>query len=141
MMVRFAWLPMFALLTAAPATYAADSPSADAQAISKIENEWVAAIKTGNKAFFEKYLSGDFTFIGADGKLSAGRAAFIDGLAKVVDASISDERVVVHGTTAVATGRFTVKDSTGVFTTLYTNVFVKGPIGWRAVALQETKAK
>jgi len=60
----------------------------------------------------------------------------------VVDAVASDERVTVHGTTGIATGKFTMKDSTGVSTsTLYTDVYAKGADGWKLVASQETATK
>ena len=84
--------------------------------------------------------SDDFSYVGADGQFSGDRAAFIGILTKA-EASISDERVTIDGTTGVATGQFTVKDSTGVFTTRYTNVFAKGNDGWKSVAVQETEAK
>lgn len=143
-MVRYVWLAMLGLLalaTAEPRTYAADAASADEQAISKIEHEWLEALKTRNKAFFEKYLSDDFTYINENGQLSSG-PAFVDGITSNVQVALSDQKIRVHGTTGVSTGRFTVKDSTGVSSsTRYTNVFAKGPDGWKAIALQETIAE
>ena len=63
-------------------------------------------------------------------------------LPKVVDAKNSDEKVAIHQTTGVATGRFTIKFDTGTSaSTLYTDVYVKGPDGWKCVATQETNAK
>jgi ketosteroid isomerase-like protein len=135
---------MLPLLTACLTTHAADATSADVQAINKIEQEWTEAVKTRNKAFYEKYFSDDFTYISENGEFLGGRGAYIDmamKLPKVTEASSSDEKVTIHGATGVATGRFTIKDSTGVSTTLYTDVFAKGPDGWKAVASQETKAK
>jgi len=147
-MARYAWLAMLALLAATTAglrTHAADAASADEQAITKIEHEWNEAVKTKNKAFFEKYLSDDFTYINQNGKFSIGPAAFIDvimKMPKVAEVAYSDEKIRVHGTTGVATGRWTVKDSTGLSaTTRYTDVYAKGPDGWQAIASQETIAK
>ena len=143
-MARYAWLAMLALTAACLTAHAADSTGADAKAINQIEQEWTEAVKSKNKAFYEKYLTDDFTYISENGEFSSGRAAYVDmtlKLPKVVEASATDERVTVHGSTGVATGRFTVKDSTGVSTTLYTDVYAKGADGWKVVASQETKAK
>jgi ketosteroid isomerase-like protein len=145
-MARYAWLAMLALLatTVGLRTYAADSMSADAQAISKIEKEWIEAVKTKDKTFYQKYFAEDVSYISEDAVFSKGRAAYIDMVMKqnVVDASASDERVTVHGTTGIATGKFTMKDSTGAsVSTLYTDVYAKGADGWKVVASQETKAK
>ena len=90
-------------------------------------------------------MSDDFTSIEADGRLISGRAAFIDGITKapkIVEVTSSDEKIRVHGTTGVVTGRWTVKDSTGAsMTSRYTDVYAKGPDGWKAVASQETTTK
>ena len=134
--IRYAWLGMLTLLTATAGltTYAADSTSADAQTISKIEQEWNEAVKTKNKAFFEKYLSGDFMYISENGVFSNGRTAFIDiimKMPKVVEVTYSDEKITVHGTTGVAMGQWTVKDSTGSKSTRYTDVYAKGTDGWK----------
>jgi ketosteroid isomerase-like protein len=126
-------------------SYAAESTKADEQAIAKIESEWTDATKNKTKAFFEKYLAEDVTYISEEGVFSAGRAAYIDmvmKLPKVADAKASDEKVAVHQTTGVATGRFTIKYDNGESSsTLYTDVYAKGPDGWKVVASQETKAK
>jgi ketosteroid isomerase-like protein len=146
-MARYTWIAMLALLasTTGLPTYAADSTSADAQAISKLEQEWTVAVKTNNKAFYEKYLTDDFTYISENGTFSSGRTAYIDSMMKMpkaVEAAASDQKVTVHGTTGVATGRFMVKDGAGVSTTtLYTDVYAKGTDGWKVVASQETTAK
>jgi hypothetical protein len=141
-MARYAWLALFALLTATArlAALAAETTSADVEAITKIEMEWIESLEKGNKAFFEGYLSDDFTYISEDGVLQSGRAAFVDNIMPGFKIRISDARVTIHGTTGVTTGRFTATDNAGVSTsTLYTNVWAKGSDGWKAVALQETK--
>jgi sarcosine oxidase gamma subunit len=91
-----------------------------------------------------KNLADDFTYINEDGEFFGGRQAYMDIVLKspaVVEASTSDERIAVHGTTGVATGQFTAKDTTGSDTTRHTEVFAKGPDGWKVVASPETKAK
>lgn len=147
-MVRYALLSMFALLaavTASSTAYAADSTSADVQAISKIEREWANALKTRNKTFFEKHLSDDFTYIGPNGDVSSGRAAFIELVMKmppIVEFADSDDKVAVHGATGVATGRVAVKYGNGTSEiTRYTDVYAKGSDGWKSVASHESNSK
>ena len=80
-MGRYALTSMLVLLVAAGASaYAAESMSADEQAIAKIEQAWAKASATKDKAFFEKNLSDDFTFITEDGEFSDSRSAYIDGI-------------------------------------------------------------
>ena len=101
--------------------------------------------KTRNKAFYEKYFADDFTYISEEGVFISGRAAYLDMIMKLpksAEAAGADEKVTIHGTTGVATGKFTTKDSAGVtLTTLYTDVYAKGTDGWKLVASQETKTK
>jgi ketosteroid isomerase-like protein len=141
------WPAMLALLFVGAGgvrTYAAEAASADEQAISKIEREWAEATKTRNKATFDKYLSDDFTFINENGEFSEGRSAYVDAIMKLpefVEYSVTDEKIRVRGSTAVATGRFAFKDAKSSGATRYTDTFVKGPGGWTAIASQETKTK
>ena len=131
--------------TAGVPTYAADAASDDAKAVTKIEHEWNDAVKTKNKAFFEKYLSDDFTYINENGEFFSGPAAYIDiilKMPKVVEVTATDEKIRVQGTTAVATGRFGYKDSDGgTYATRYTDVYAKGPDGWKSIASQESNTK
>ena len=145
-MARHTWFALLVLAAAFGLTAsAAESMSADQQAISQIEKEWTEAVKTRNKAFYEKYFSDDFTYISEEGVFSSGRAAYIDmimKLPKTAEATGAEEKVTIHGATGVATGKFTLKDSAGVtITTLYTDVYAKGTDGWKVVASQETKTR
>ena len=134
---------MFALALGWSTAHAAES--VDQQAISKIEHEWADAFKTHDKAVLEKHLSEDFVFTAEDGKVSKGRAAYIDGLMsgpKLTDYTMSDVLITVHGSTAVVTGKFSGKDTTGASdTTRFTDTFTKGSQGWKAIASQDTKAE
>jgi ketosteroid isomerase-like protein len=125
------------------AAYAADS--ADQQAIMKIEREWGDAFKTLDKSVFEKYLSEDIAMTDENGKFIQGRAAYIDGLMKgpkMVDYTMSDVLITVHGSTAIVTGKFVAKDADGSMdSTRFTDTFMKGPDGWKAIASQETKTQ
>ncbi len=145
-MARYVWLAMLALfaITAGPLTRAADSSSADAQAISKLEKQWTEASTTKNKAFFEEYLSEDFTFINEDGELAGSRSAFVDvimKLPKFTDEKVTDEKIRVHGSTAVVTGRWQGKVGDVSDAVRFTDTFAKGSDGWKAVSSQETKTK
>jgi len=145
-MVRHVWFAVLVVTVAfGLSATAADSMTADQQAISNIEKEWTEAVKNRNKAFYEKYMSDDFTYISEEGVFLSGRAAYIDmamKLPKTAEATGAQEKVTIHGATGVATGKFTVKDTAGVtITTLYTDVYAKGTDGWKVVASQETKTK
>ena len=74
-MGRYALTSMSVLLVAVVlGAYAAESRSADEQAIAKMEQAWAKASATKDKAFFETNLSDDFTFITEDGDFSDSRA-------------------------------------------------------------------
>lgn len=140
-MARYAWLAMLALLLTSTTTYAAD---ADEQAVSKIEHDWNEALKNQTREFFEKTLSGDFTFVSENGDFSDGRSAYIDGMMKmpkIIEYTVADTKIRVHGSTAVATGRWSGKQGTESSVVRYTDTFAKGTDGWKAIASQETKAK
>ena len=67
-MVRHVWFAMLVVTVAfGLSATAADSMTADQQAISNIEKEWTEAVKNRNKAFYEKYMSDDFTYISEEG--------------------------------------------------------------------------
>ena len=79
------------------------------------------------------------------GTLYKDRAAYIESLAsipKTVEFTVSDEVIRVYGTTAVVTAHWLSKDSTGAaVSSRFTDVFAKGPDGWKAVASQDTTAE
>ena len=78
-----------------------------------------------------------------NGELLKGKAAYIDTVMKmapVADVKDSGESLRVIGSTGVAQGRFMVKYVDGTTAqTRYTDVYVKGANGWKAVASHETK--
>jgi ketosteroid isomerase-like protein len=140
--MRYILFGMFVLAAAAGA-FAADS-TADQQAISKIERQWAEAFKTRDKSVYEKYIAENFTFIDEDGGFTDGRVQYIDNTMKlpmVSDYKVTDEEVRIYGSTAVATGWWsgTYVDATSFGAVRYTDTYVKGPDGWKAVASQETK--
>ena len=145
-MGRYALVSMLVLLVAAgTGAHAAESMSADEQAIAKIEQAWAKASATKDRAFFETNLSDDFTFITEDGEFSGSRSAFVDGvimkMPKLTDEAVTDEKIRVHGSTAVATGRWAGKVGNESSAVRYTDTFAKGPNGWKAIASQETRTK
>jgi ketosteroid isomerase-like protein len=136
---------MSALAFGWTASCAAESKDADQEAISKIEREWADAFKTHDRAVLDKSLAEDFVFTDEDGKFIKGRTAYVDGLMKgpkLADCTMSDVLITVRGSTAVVTGRFDAKDSAGSSdSTRFTDTFVKGTAGWKAVASQDTKTE
>ncbi len=144
-MGRYAWLVMLAVFAVAGVrTYAAESTKADEEAISKIEREWAEASKTRNKAFYDTYVADDFTFTNEFGAILEGRSTYIEAVMKMpalTDYTVTEQKVRVHGSTAVATGRFAFKDAKESGAVRYTDTFVKGPDGWKAIASQETRTK
>jgi ketosteroid isomerase-like protein len=147
-MNRLSVLGMFLILSVASAwntAYAADSTEADRQAVTKLENEWSNTFTTHDKAVLERILADDFVFTDENGEFIKGRAAYIDGLLKgekLGGFTLSEVLVTLHGWTAVVTGIFEAKDAKGATeSTRFTDTFVKGDDGWKAVASQDTKTK
>ncbi len=118
--------------------------SADELEISKIEEGWNEASKNRSKAFYEKYVADEFTYVDDKGEFINGRAAFMDhamDMPRADEVTTSNGIVKVHGTTGVATGRRWARNSTALSVTRYTTVYVKGGDGWMIVASQETRVK
>ncbi len=138
-------LLIFSVASGWNAAFAADSSEADRQAITKIENEWSNAFKTHDKAVLERILADDFVFTDENGEFVKGRVAYIDGLLqgeKLGDFTLSEVLITLHGWTAVVTGIFGAKDAKGAIeSTRFTDTFVKGDDGWKAVSSQDTKIK
>jgi len=122
--------------------HAAEATSADEKSIAKLEHDWNESTRDRDRTFFERNLTSDFTFINESGQYSSGPAAYIDALMslpEIVEMSSTEVTIRIHGTTAVATGRFSYKDASGkTASTRYTDTYAKDPDGWKAVGSQET---
>ena len=114
-------------------------------AIRALEDQRYAAMCAGDAAALDKLLADSLVYThsygGADSK-----AAYLDGVRakKWVYRKIErpKENIQVHGDCAVVTGQVRIELlSDGKPKTLnsaYTNVWIKGPKGWRMVAWQST---
>jgi ketosteroid isomerase-like protein len=114
----------------------------DEAAILAIEKAWIDGFKTKDKAFYEKNLVDDFTYVNERGELVKGRAAYVQTVMDFpADAEIHDtnESIRVIGSTGIAIGHFVAKFKDGTqLETRYTDSFAKGPDGWKAIASHET---
>ena len=111
------------------------------QAITKLENEWGTAYKTGDVATLDKIQADDFLLVDPSGKLSTKADDLRDvksGTSKWSDVKMEDLKVRVYGKTAIASGVLTIKgtyagkDVTGKYR--FTDVFVKKKDNWKAVS-------
>jgi ketosteroid isomerase-like protein len=114
--------------------------------ITKIENEWVAAVKAKNSAKLSEILSDSWVGLGWDGKITdkATNLAELKASGNSLDSfEMGPMRVRLFGTTAIVTGSDTEKsteagkDTSGKY--MWTDVFVKQNGKWRAVSSQSTK--
>ena len=105
---------LLAACTAAPentakqvASVSAASPAENVeQVITKLEQEWLAAILKNDVAVYDRIEAEDWIFITADGRMMSKAQDLAEAKAKayqVTTASISDVKVRVYGETAVAT--------------------------------------
>ncbi len=124
-----------------------NSPFTDEQALRQIEREWGDAIKTKNKAWFERTYADEYTAIGASGKMKNKSEEIADSLSST-DTITSDEmselKVRVHGDTATVIGRLHLigKNKNGNFDRnyLFTDTFIRRDGRWQVVSTQATLA-
>src|SRR5262245_2204107 len=144
-MLRYGFSIAFAFVLATGITVkisASESEVSDEQAIAKIEQEWNEALKTKDRAVFEKYMSEDIVYVGSKGELVSDRAALIDSIVngdKVASYSVSDRVIKVHGQTAVLTALWDATLVNGTKeSTRYVAFLRKDPDGWKCVASHDT---
>ena len=131
-----------------PAKQAGDkaAPSAGAeQALTKIENEMLAALLKRDVAAFGRYFSDDAVLTTPDGNMQTKTQLLGDlksGDLVIESSSISDMKVSVYGDAAVVTyvtmdkGKYKKQDISGRFR--WTDVFVRRGGEWKLVAGQGT---
>jgi ketosteroid isomerase-like protein len=125
----------------------ATADGADEQAIAKIEQDWAAAMITGDLSVLERNLAKEWTLT-EDGQTTTraqALGAFKSGAYKVESATVRDLRVFVTGDAAIAT---MVVESKGTFMgkpvppmSRSTDFFVKRGGQWQAVSTQNTAIK
>jgi uncharacterized protein (TIGR02246 family) len=131
-----------------PAKPAADKPAASAgaeQALTKIENDILAALLKKDAAGFGKYFADDAVFTAPDGAVQTKAQLVADvksGDLTIDASSISDMKVRVYGDAAVVTytttdkGKYKKQDISGRYR--WTDTFVRRAGEWKLVAGQGT---
>jgi hypothetical protein len=110
----------------------------------KIEKEWANANVTQNVATLNTILSDDLIFTTYDGKV-LDKAAVLKSVKdeKIESDDLSEIVIRIYGTTAVITGRSTVKfrvqDTLTTQGFRWTDTFVKTGNVWKCVASQEVR--
>lgn len=134
-------------ILAATITFSATSALAgDREDLLALEARWNKAVWEKDIAALGTILADDFIIITANGA-TGGKAELLTAIAspRAVIQPFETEQVQVrvYRDTAVLTGRFTqtvTLDGAARTTTIrYTDVYLKGPAGWRAVSAHATE--
>ena len=124
----------------APASPPVTSENVD-QVLSKMEQDWVAAILKGDAAFQESILADDYIGVAPDGRIDTKAQSVEEvrsGAFKAESMSIDGIKVRVFGDVAVVTygqsekSQFQGKDTSG--RSLWTDIFVKRNGNWQIAA-------
>ena len=116
--------------------------------IAALEFKWAEAQKIGDAKAVTPLLSEDFVNTDTDGNVS-GKSTLLSNLkgGKWEHNEIRDVKVIVHGTTAIATGTWEGKGADGDGTRIdrrehWTDTWVRAANGkWLCVASQQTEIK
>src|SRR5215203_1500398 len=122
-----------------------NSPFTDEQTLRQIERERGAALKSKDKAWFERTYADGYTAINWRGKPLDKTGEIADNLANtdsVTSDELSEIKVHVDGDTAVVTGRLRLagKDKNGGFDRnfIFADTFVKRDGQWRVISSQSS---
>ncbi len=141
--VRVVCLMVLSTLSIAAAR-AQTSSATDRTTVTRLEQRWVADIRSGNRGDLATILSDDYRDINWQGYVR-DKTALLATLHRSADIRqhISQLRVRVWGDTAVATGINEVHSASKGWTVEvpFTDVFARIDGHWRAVASQETLRK
>jgi len=137
-----------ALLTMASVAPAADN-SADEQAVTAAEQQWLKSQQTNNADLLAPLLADKVVETTEAGKVLSGKSAVLaDAKAETwASAGYSDLKVTVFGRTAIATGTFSGKGTDAAGKPIdarvrFTDTWVKMADGkWLCVATQDSPAK
>ncbi len=121
------------------------APIPDGQVLRHIERERGEAVKSKDKAWFERAFADEYTAIGSSGKMR-NKAEDIADMLSNTDTIMTDElsnmKVQVHGDTATVIGRrhLVGKDKNGNFDRnyMFTDTFVKRDGRWQVISTQAT---
>ncbi len=147
-------LPLTALALAAASATFGETPAKDGgvqgvvEAITKLENQWAAAIATNDVAAQDRIEAPDYLFSGPSGELVTRADMDGDvasGAAKTESMRLDELKVRVLGDTAIVHGLETEKssykgaDTSGQYR--FTDVFVRRGGAWVAVATHVSQVK
>jgi ketosteroid isomerase-like protein len=121
------------------------SPVPDGQVLRQIEREWGVAIKSKDKAWFERSLADEYTAIGSSGQVrnkAEDIAEMLSNTDTVTTDELSQMKVQVNGDTATVIGRqhLVGKDKNGSFDRnyIFTDTFVRRDGRWQVISSQST---
>lgn len=145
--VAFA-IALLATMATHPAAYAADKPDSVEQAILKLEEKWLAAVKDSKPEEATALFADNAVFTDADGTYM-NKADELNSMNKIKweTADDSDIKVIDHGTTVIVTGAFQGKGKSDQgkkveVSERWTDVWMKTPHnGWQVVASQNSPLK
>lgn len=126
--------------TTAPETAPPVDAAADRAALLAVEERWLAAITSGDRATVEAILAPAYRHINADGVL-IDRDEELAGTAPLpVVFNLGEPLIDIVGDTAVLRGINTItQDGSVVDCQRFTDVFIRVGIEWKALAAQETR--
>jgi uncharacterized protein (TIGR02246 family) len=144
-------IPLLTLAFVPTLSLAADSKqdnSATEQAITKLEESWLSAVKSGDAKAVDESLADDFT-MGTPNGQEVGKDQFLNEVREhaltLTSAKIEDPAVRVYGDAAVVTGVMTIagkqgdNDLSGSYR--FTDTLVKHEGKWQKVAQQLTRVQ
>lgn len=123
------------------------APEREKAAVTRLEQEWVTALNTADVKTIGEVLADDFVRPAPQASQFITRAHLLSYYRKHLSSHdpnqrrISDMKVSVYGTTAIARGVVTTTDAQGrtIRQLLFTDVFVKRNGKWKAVSAQENQ--
>ena len=147
-MKRIALILLLALAATSLAFGQMPAKATDEQVITKMENDWAAALVKADMAFISNIEAPEYMFSAPDGSLSnktQSDAMISSGAVKIASFKIDDLQVRIFGDTAVVHGLETEKssyegkDTSGQYR--FTDVFVKRNGTWKAVTTHASKVE
>jgi len=113
-------------------------------ALEQLNREYINAFMNSDVHWYREHLADDFVCIESDGSV-LGKAEFLHKTSRgpdVADYRLEQVHVRIYGDVALAqaTGLFTRQDG-GSGISRYTDIYVRGDKGWKAVSAQITRVR
>jgi ketosteroid isomerase-like protein len=118
--------------------------ASDKVTLEQLNREYIQAFMNSDVSWYREHLADDFVCIESDGSV-LGKAEFLQNTSRgpdVADYKLEQVNVRIYGDVALiqATGLFTRRDG-GSGISRYTDIYVRGGSGWKAVSAQITRAR